>query len=97
MKPRDHELIEKWIEKVKKYQEEITVYLVVDDRSLLKEIDDWYEDDIICEFELHKVASYHYEEQSIIDNLEFYEKALFDFFNINTHNIQKTVYHYGLD
>lgn len=52
---------------------------------------------IETEFEIHKVASYYFEEQEIVDNLELHELELYNHFNIDTNKLKRTVYHFGLD
>lgn len=49
------------------------------------------------EFEIHKVASYSFEEQDIIDNLNLNEFELYKYFNIDIGKLKRTVYHFGLD
>ena len=96
-KPNDYEMIQEWNEKVKSYQEEIAIILVIEDPSVNQQIDSFYDGDNPEEYEIHKVASYQYEEQTIIDNLGLHEMKLYDYYEIDTSKNQKTVYHYGLD
>ncbi len=56
-----------------------------------------FEGKVENEFELHKVASYRYEEQDIIDNLDMQELPLYEYFQIEVENLSETIYHYGLD
>jgi len=49
------------------------------------------------EFEIHKTASYSFEEQDIIDNLEVHELPLYEYYKINVSSQIETVYHFGLD
>lgn len=49
------------------------------------------------EFEIHKVASYYFEEQDIIDNLCANELELYKYFGIDIDKLKRTVYHFGLD
>lgn len=49
------------------------------------------------EYEIHKVASYEYEPQDIIDNLHFCEYHLYKHYRINIKDLVKKAYHFGLD
>jgi hypothetical protein len=52
------------------------------------------------EYQIHKVASYSLtedEEQELVDNLEFIELKIFDYFKIETGQKRTEVYHYGED
>lgn len=85
--------------KFEQFKEEISIYLIINDIAIARNIIDAfeYEGSIENEFEIHKVASYSFEEQDIIDNLDMNELPLFEHFKINTLNLKETVYHYGLD
>jgi hypothetical protein len=90
-------------EEFEKFKEDISVYLVISDIELKNKlfnetnIDQSYIDQINNEFVIHKVASYSFNEQSIIDDLEMVELELYNLLNIDVSKIVKEVYHYGLD
>ena len=84
-----------WYERIKKYQEDISVYLIIPDKSVLDALDISYLD--TNEFLIHKVASFEFEEQDIVDNLDIVERQLYESFNIDISDILKRVYHYGID
>ncbi len=81
-----------WREKMIGFREEISVYLVLTDPEVLRvlETDE-------NEFEIHKIASYEFEEQDIIDNLDLIEVPLYEHFKIDIYKLKQIVYHYGLD
>ena len=93
----------KILEESEKFKEEISIFIVIKDLEILKAVSDWpfydrLDDEVINkEFEIHKVASYDFEEQYIIDDLEMIELALYKHFNIDVSKLKKTVHHYGLD
>jgi len=94
------------------YKEEISLEIVVDDIDVLKELNvEWLTSKIritneledVSEmtsqntFDIHKVASYDYEEQDCVDNLEMIEVELYKLINVNIEDYITTVYHYGVD
>jgi hypothetical protein len=94
------------------YKEEISLEIVVDDIDVLKELNvEWLsstleitnELEVVSEmtpqntFEIHKVASFDYEEQDCVDNLEMIEVELYKLINVNIEDYITTVYHYGVD
>lgn len=80
------------------FREELSVFLVVDDPDISKNvIDAFCYDDTETEFEIHRVSSLSYNPQNIVDNLDMHEMPLFEHFQINTDNLKTTVYHYGED
>lgn len=81
------------------FKEEISVFLVVSDIEIAKNVIDAFEfeDKVENEFEIHKIASYSFEEQDIIDNLEMHELPLYEYYHIEVGSLSKTVFHYGLD
>jgi len=86
-----------WREKLKEYREDISLYLIIDDDRIVKDFRSvcWCSE--TNEYLIHKVASYEYEEQDIVDTLDMIEVPLYEKFNIDISNMIKTVYHYGLD
>ena len=81
------------------FREEISIFLVVTDEIIARNVLEASENDenIEMEFEIYKVASYEIDKQSLVDNLEFYEHKLYKHFKIDISSIEKTVYHYGVD
>jgi len=83
------------------YKEEISVYLVVNDIDIAKNVINAfeYEGDVQTEFEIHRVSSsdYDFQPQDLIDNLDAHEIPLYEYFKIDIKNLKTTVYHYGLD
>lgn len=101
-----------WRKIFEQYKEGISIFLVVTDEKLAKDLFSLPESEfsnelellerelgigIKTEFEIHKVASYYFEEQDIIDNLELHELELYNHFNIDTNRLIRIVYHFGLD
>lgn len=81
------------------YKEEISVYLVVDDLDIAKNVIDAFEFEgkFETEFEIHKVSSFSFDAQDLVDNLEMHEIPLYEHFKINIESLKSTVFHYGLD
>ncbi len=81
------------------YKEEICVFLVVEDLNVAKNVIDAfeYEGKVENEFEIHKVASFSFDAQDIVDNLDMHEIPLYIHYQINVDDLIETVYHYGLD
>ncbi|HOZ81522.1 MAG TPA: ATP-binding protein [Bacteroidia bacterium] len=83
------------------YKEEISVYLVVNDLDIAKNVIDAFEFEgkVETEFEIHRVSSsmYDLEPQNLIDSLEMQEVPLYEYYQINVGELKTTVYHYGLD
>ncbi len=88
-----------WKDKFEHFKEEISIFLIVTDEKLAKEVLDafTYNDEVEKEYEIHKIASYSIEEQTIVDNLDFYELNLYKYFKIEVTNIRRIIYHYVLD
>lgn len=97
---------------IEHFRESITVVLVLSDLELAEKLfslptiilsgysekEDLLidNDDKNNELEIYKIASYSYEEQEIIDNLED-EVELYSHFQIDVNSHINTAYHYGLD
>lgn len=83
------------------YKEEISVYLVVNDLDIAKNVIDAFEFEgqVETEFEIHRVSSstYSLEPQDLIDNLDMKEVPLYEYYQINVVELKMKVYHYGLD
>lgn len=81
------------------YKEEISVYLVVDDLDIAKNVIDAFEFDgkFETQFEIHKVSSYYFDAQNMIDNLDMHEFPLYEHYKLNVDDLKLTVFHYGLD
>jgi hypothetical protein len=83
------------------FKEEISVYLVVDnfDVDVAKNVLDTFEFEGIVEneFEIHKVASFSFDAQNLVDNLDMREMVLYNHYQINVEDLIETVYHYGVD
>lgn len=84
-----------------RYKEEISVYLVVDDIDIAKNVIDAFEynGNVQTEYEIHRVSSseYDFQPQDLVDNLDMYEMPLYEHFKIDIKNLKTTVYHFGLD
>jgi len=89
----------KFVDEFKKYREEFSIFLVVNDLSIAKNVLDAFEHDgnIENEFCIHKVASYDVGLQEVVDNLDFYERPLYAYYKIDVSDLFETVYHYGED
>lgn len=83
------------------YKEEISVYLIVNDLDIAKNVINAFEFEgkVQTEFEIHRVSSsmYDLDPQKLIDNLDMHEVPLYDYYQINVGELKKTVYHYGED
>lgn len=88
-----------WDSKFENFKEEISIFLVVTDKNIAMNVIDafCFEDEIEMEYEIHKVASFNFEEQVLVDNLDMRELPLYKHFNIDVTGITKIVFHYGLD
>lgn len=93
-KTKDHS---DWRNKCESFREEISIFLVVTDENIARDVLEAYEyeGEIEMEYEIHKVASYEIGKQDLVYNLEFYEHKLYKHFKIDISSIEKTVYHYG--
>lgn len=81
------------------YKEEISIYLVVTDLDIAKNVIDAFEFEgkFETEFEIHKVSSFSFDAQDLVDNLEMHEIPLYKHYEINIDSLMSTVFHYGLD
>lgn len=81
------------------YKEEISIYLVVEDLEIAKDVMGALEFDgeVENEFKIHSVGSYPIEAQKLVDNLDMHEVPLYKHYQININNLISTVYHYGVD
>lgn len=81
------------------YKEEISIYLVVNDLDIAKNVIDSFEFEgkFETEFEIHKVSSFSFDAQDLADNLEMHEFPLYEHYEINIESLKSTVFHYGLD
>lgn len=81
------------------YKEEISIYLVVTDLEIAKNVIDAFEFEgkFETEFEIHKVSSFSFDAQDLVDNLEMHEIPLYEHYEINIDSLMSTVFHYGLD
>lgn len=81
------------------YKEEISVYLVVDDLDIAKNVIDAFEFEgkFETEFEIHKVSSFTFDAQDMVDNLDMHEIPLYVHYKIKIEDLKSTVFHYGLD
>lgn len=99
---KEHKNLEDYFEFKKvydQYKEEISVYLVVDDLDIAKNVVNAFEFEgkFETEFEIHKVSSFSFDAQDLVDNLEMHEIPLYEHFEINIDSLKSTVFHYGLD
>ena len=81
------------------YKEEISVYLIINDPEIARNVIDAFEfeDKVQNEFEIHKVTSFSFDAQDLIDNLDMHEVPLYKHFKINFEDLVTTVFHYGTD
>ena len=81
------------------YEEEISVYLVVDDLNIAQNVINAfeYEGKFQTEYEIHKVSSYTFDPQHLIDNLEMCEIPLYEYYKIKIDDLKLTVFHFGTD
>lgn len=81
------------------YKEEISIYLVVGDIDIAKNVIDSFEFEgkFETEFELHKVSSFSFDAQDLVDNLEMHEIPLYEHYKINIESLKSIVFHYGVD
>ena len=84
------------------FKEEISIFLIINDLEFLKiflktffniDENEVYEN----EFEIHKIASYDFDQQKIVDILEMTELELYNYFKIDAGDLKRSVYHYGVD
>lgn len=80
------------------FREEISIFLIIEDVEIAKNILNAfeYEDMVESEFEIHKITSYDYDQQNIVDNLEK-EYTLYSHYDIDTKDWVNIVYLYGVD
>ena len=83
---------------MRKYREDISVFLVIESEKLLKELIYWKDENSNYEeFLIHQVSSGDIQEQEMVDNLESIELELYKLLEIDVTQLTNIVYHYGAD
>lgn len=81
-----------WHEKFEKYKEEFEIYLILDNKDEIIEVYKGMDNELV----IHRVASYNFDPQDILDNL-MYEFLIYKNLGYDTNNKKNTVEHYGTD
>ncbi len=81
------------------YNEEISIYLVVNDLDIAKNVVEAFEFEgkVENEFVIHKVSSFSFDAQDMLNNLDLHEIPLYEHYEVHVDNLISTVFHYGLD
>lgn len=88
-----------WRDNIGHFREYISIYLILKDELVARTILDAsdYNGQVETEFEIHRVASYDFGGQEIVDNLDMYELPLYSHYGIDISELVQTVYHFGED